>query len=82
MTVKANPTHYDETCRFPLPYHNRMPVILAERDYDMWISADTALIDTLALLRPYNGNDLAVHAVSKMANNVKNDMPECTAEAM
>ena len=63
------------------PYHNRMPVILAERDYDMWISADTALIDTLALLRPYDGNDLAMHAVSKMVNSVKNDMPECIATA-
>ncbi len=62
------------------PYHNRMPVILAERDYDMWISADTALIDTLSLLRPYTGNDLAVHTVSKMVNSVKNDTPECIAK--
>ena len=63
------------------PYHNRMPVILAERDYDMWISADAVLIDTLALLRSYDGNDLAVHTVSKMVNSVKNDTPECIAEA-
>ena len=63
------------------PYHNRMPVILAERDYDMWISADAALKDTLALLRPYDGNDLAVHAVSKVVNSVKNDTPECIVEA-
>ncbi len=62
------------------PYHNRMPVILAERDYDRWISADAALKDTLALLRPYDGNDLAVHGVSKMVNSVKNDTPECIAE--
>ena len=28
------------------------------------------LIDTLALLMPYNGNDLGVHAVSKVVNSV------------
>ena len=43
-------------------------------------SASTASNDTLALLRPYNGNDLTVHGVSKMVNNVKNDTPECIAE--
>ena len=63
------------------PYHNRMPVILAEWDYDLWISGNTALNDALALLRPYDGNDLAVYAVSKAVNSVKNDTPDCIAKA-
>jgi putative SOS response-associated peptidase YedK len=53
------------------PIHNRMPVILAPADYDLWLDVD--MPDAAALLRPYDANRMTAYAVSTRVNSPKND---------
>jgi putative SOS response-associated peptidase YedK len=57
------------------PLHNRMPVIVPERDYDRWLRAepDRPPID---LLRPFDADKMTAWKVDKAVGNVKNDRPE------
>ena len=57
--------------------HDRMPVMLLEKDYDRWLDPDAGIEELLALLRPYDANLMEAYAVSRAANNVRNDGPEC-----
>jgi putative SOS response-associated peptidase YedK len=62
--------------------HDRMPVILAPRDYGIWLSQADAAPATLApLLRPYPADDMEAFAVSPLVNNPRNDDPRCIAPA-
>jgi putative SOS response-associated peptidase YedK len=57
--------------------HERMPVILQPKDYDLWLNPE--VIDRerlLPLLIPYPGEDLEMYPVSKMVNSPKNDRAE------
>jgi putative SOS response-associated peptidase YedK len=57
--------------------HNRMPVILHERDYDAWLDPSNGNAETLkALLRPYPAEEMGAHPISTRLNNVKNEGPE------
>jgi putative SOS response-associated peptidase YedK len=57
------------------PIHNRMPVILAPRDYERWLApADPAHLP-FDLLRPYSADDMTAWKVSSAVGNVKNDEP-------
>jgi putative SOS response-associated peptidase YedK len=57
------------------PLHDRMPVIIPERDYDRWLRAepDRPPID---LLRPFNADKMTAWKVDKAVGNVKNDSSE------
>ena len=58
--------------------HDRMPVILDEEDWQLWL--DPELQDRQALepmLRPYPSDAMKVDAVSKHVNNVRHDDAEC-----
>jgi putative SOS response-associated peptidase YedK len=57
------------------PLHDRMPVIIPERDYDRWLRAepDRPPID---LLRPFDEEKMTAWKVDKSVGNVKNDSPE------
>ncbi|MCA9177025.1 MAG: SOS response-associated peptidase [Planctomycetales bacterium] len=58
--------------------HDRMPVILNEADYDMWLDPDFNVVEPLQeLLRPYPGDEMKMRRVSTRVNNVRNDDPEC-----
>lgn len=60
------------------PLHNRMPVLVAEEDYDEWLDPGDGRLDMLHhLLRPYDGIDLKATPVSTIVNNPRNDVPEC-----
>jgi putative SOS response-associated peptidase YedK len=60
------------------PIHERMPVILAEQDYALWLDPSFEKIDRLqALLDPYPASEMKVYPVSSLVNNPKNDSPEC-----
>jgi len=54
------------------PY--RMPAILAPRDFEAWLEADTE--DARALLRPYPAEFMVAHAVSTSVNSPQNNGPE------
>jgi putative SOS response-associated peptidase YedK len=57
------------------PMHDRMPVIIPQRDYDRWLRAepDRPPID---LLRPFDAEKMTAWKVDKAVGNVKNDRPE------
>ena len=60
------------------PIHNRMPVILHEKDEGAWL--DPELKDPeklLPLLKPYPSEEMVLYEVSTVVNSPKNDVPEC-----
>jgi len=55
------------------PIHNRMPVILAPRDYERWLApADPAHLP-IDLLRPFPPEAMTMWKVSSAVGNVRND---------
>jgi putative SOS response-associated peptidase YedK len=56
-----------------LPIHDRMPVILDERDVDAWLAPRQSLDALRSLLAPAAEDLLVSTAVSPRANSVKND---------
>ena len=62
------------------PIHNRMPVIVARKDYERWMaSADPAQLP-VDLLKPYPAEEMKVWKVSSAVGNVRNNTPELVAE--
>jgi SOS response associated peptidase (SRAP) len=57
------------------PIHDRMPVIIPERDYDRWLKADPDR-PPIDLLRPYDADRMTAWKVDKAVGDVKNDSPE------
>lgn len=59
------------------PIHNRMPVILDQKDYDLWLDPEMREAEPLqALLRPYPEKKMTAYAVSLLVNSPANDTPE------
>ena len=58
--------------------HNRMPVILAPQNYEVWLDPAVQETDTLhALLKPYPAENMEAYPISKMVNNPRFDSPQC-----
>ena len=58
--------------------HNRMPVILSEKDEDIWLDQDMKDVNRLLpLLVPYPSDHIQAYKVSTLVNSPKNDSPEC-----
>ncbi|WP_394555241.1 hypothetical protein C1N61_26250 (plasmid) [Priestia aryabhattai] len=60
--------------------HDRMPVILEEDAYDLWL--DPQMEDTeylKSLLVPYPAEQMKMYPVSTIVNSPKNDVEECLA---
>jgi putative SOS response-associated peptidase YedK len=58
--------------------HDRMPVILRQDDYELWL--DPAFRDTPSLsemLRPFDARLMSRHPVSTRVNQIQNDDAEC-----
>ncbi len=59
--------------------HDRMPVILAPKDYARWLApADPAQLP-VDLLRPYSADEMEIWKVRPEVGNVRNDSPELAA---
>ena len=56
--------------------HDRMPVIIPERDYDRWLQPGNPDRPPIDLLRPYDADEMTAWKVDKAVGNVKNDRPE------
>jgi putative SOS response-associated peptidase YedK len=56
--------------------HDRMPVILSPDHYDRWLQAETRIEDALALLKPYDANQMRRYAVSTRLNDSHNESPD------
>lgn len=60
------------------PIHNRMPVILTEKDYDRWLDRDyhdTAELSKLLVALP--ATLMHAYRVSRLVNSAKNNDPGC-----
>jgi putative SOS response-associated peptidase YedK len=55
------------------PIHDRMPVILPPPAFAAWLDPETGPDATLALLRPYGGDDLVAYRISLRVNSVAHD---------
>ena len=65
------------------PMHDRMPLIIAPRDYERWL--DAAVDDVSDLFAPYPAEAMAYYPVSMRVNAVRNDDPsliDAVAEAV
>jgi putative SOS response-associated peptidase YedK len=56
--------------------HDRMPVIIPERDYDRWLQPGDPDRPPIDLLRPFDADKMTAWRVDKAVGNVKNDSPE------
>lgn len=58
--------------------HNRMPVLVAPKDYDVWLDPSIQHADAIQpLLRPYPADAMTAYPVSRWVNNPRNDDPRC-----
>jgi putative SOS response-associated peptidase YedK len=59
------------------PLHDRMPVVLEERDWDRWLDPDSGDVDALThLLQPASDDLLVAYPVGTAVNSADNDGPE------
>lgn len=62
--------------------HNRMPVILDPKDYDLWLDATPQTPDKLThLIKSFPTEGMSAHPVSTLVNKPGNDRPECVVPA-
>ena len=62
--------------------HERMPVVLADADWDRWLDTAFSDTDTLSeLLKPYAADALEAWPVSREVNAPKNQGPGLIASA-
>jgi putative SOS response-associated peptidase YedK len=58
------------------PLHDRMPVVLEERDWDRWLDPDSGDVDAFAhLLQPASDDLLVAYPVGTAVNSADNDGP-------
>ena len=58
--------------------HDRMPVILHEKDEGIWLDPQLADTDKLSpLLKPYSSKEMEAYKVSTFVNSPKNNSPKC-----
>jgi putative SOS response-associated peptidase YedK len=58
--------------------HNRMPVIIAPKDYQQWLAPEEQEARSLAnLLLPYPADEMKAYPVSRLVNSPNNDQPDC-----
>ena len=57
------------------PIHNRMPVILAQKDYQRWLEPGEPTHPPIDLLRPYPAEEMKAWKVGSAVGNVRNNEP-------
>jgi putative SOS response-associated peptidase YedK len=55
--------------------HDRMPVILHQKDVETWLDNETPLTTVLSLLKPYPAAEMLSFPVSTRVNSPRNDDP-------
>jgi putative SOS response-associated peptidase YedK len=58
------------------PIHNRMPAILAPKDYERWMAPGDAAQLPVDLLRPFDAGAMMTWRVGKDVGSVRNNVPE------
>ena len=57
--------------------HDRMPVIISEKNIDNWLNDNTETQTLINLLKPISGEDMEMRQVSDFVNSVKNNSAQC-----
>ncbi|GGG18291.1 hypothetical protein GCM10011323_23090 [Pontibacter amylolyticus] len=57
------------------PIHGRMPVILSPEAEELWLGEHETQEALLALLNPYNSEELKAYPVSPLVNSLMNNTP-------
>lgn len=65
-----------ETNELTATIHNRMPVILALKDYERWLTPGDSARLPIDLLRPFDEDQMTAWKVSAAVGNVRNDTPD------
>ena len=60
--------------------HDRMPVILKERDWKLWLSNDSNYSQLNSLYIPFASEEIKYFSVSDVVNSVRNDSLDCIKE--
>jgi putative SOS response-associated peptidase YedK len=60
-----------DTNELTADFHDRMPVIIAAKDCDTWLTGTAR--QALALLKPYPAEEMRAYPVSSRVNSPKND---------
>jgi len=61
------------------PIHDRMPVIVAPKNYERWLDTDSKSAPSSDLLQPYPAEEMEAWTVSDQVGNVRNNDPELLA---
>ena len=62
--------------------HDRMPVILASDDYDLWLDPEfTGQDKLLSMLQPYPAHEMIAYRITNVVNRPRNYSPACIAPA-
>ena len=64
--------------KFVAGIHDRMPVILEEKQFNAWLDDDAAPTSLVKMLKPAGERVLAVHPVSKRVNSSRADGDDAT----
>lgn len=56
--------------------HNRMPVILSEKNTKYWLDENISDVEIIDLLSPYPAGEMEKFEVSTKVNNVRNNSPD------
>jgi len=62
-----------------MPYHDRMPVILAKDDYRRWLVNDTPQRELKAMLKPFPADAMTARRANPIVNKATSEGPECLA---
>jgi putative SOS response-associated peptidase YedK len=63
------------------PFHDRMPVIVKDEDWELWLDAGVKEKEPLEkLFLPFAPEQMKAVSVSRSVNSVKNDDPSCIEE--
>jgi putative SOS response-associated peptidase YedK len=57
--------------------HDRMPVILGERDFTRWLDPATHLDDVGSLIRPHSDSEMECFPVNRLVNSPRTDSAQC-----
>jgi len=62
------------------PVHDRMPVILTDGDYSLWLNGEAPPSELESLLRPLDAGSMTVRSVGSFVNSARNEGDQCVLD--
>lgn len=70
-----------EANRIVSEIHQRMPVILPQDSWELWLNKSSSMGEVKSCLKPFDAELMKYHPVSPMVNKITNDNPQCVLPA-